>query len=215
MARNFIDDIRSSYDALAPEYARRIFDELRHKPIDRELLERFAVRVRGRGEVCDLGCGPGQVARYLHDRGIATFGLDLSPRMVEIAAGLSPDLRFQAGDMLALNLPPRSLAGIAAFYAIVNLPEAALPLAFAEMARVLLPSGLLLLSFHVGREVISVGELWGQPIDMEFRFFEPATIRAGLEAAGFLVEEIRERDPYPEVEYPSRRAYVLARRLRA
>jgi hypothetical protein len=32
-----------------------------------------------------------------------------------------------------------------------------------------------------------------------------------LQAAGFLVEEVLERDPYaPEVEYQSRRGYILA-----
>jgi 2-polyprenyl-3-methyl-5-hydroxy-6-metoxy-1,4-benzoquinol methylase len=59
-------------DRLADEYARRIFNELQHKPLDRELLDRFAARIVGRGEVCDMGCGPGQIARYLRDAG-ATF----------------------------------------------------------------------------------------------------------------------------------------------
>jgi hypothetical protein len=29
---------------------------------------------------------------------------------------------------------------------------------------------------------------------------------------GFVVEEVVEREPYPNVEYPSRRAYVFARK---
>jgi trans-aconitate methyltransferase len=62
-----INSIRESYDRLAEEYTRRIFDELRHKPLDRELLDRFTKQTHGRGEVCDMGCGPGQVARYLRD----------------------------------------------------------------------------------------------------------------------------------------------------
>jgi hypothetical protein len=58
--------IRKSYDQLSDEYARRLFNELQNKPLDRQLLGRFAVETAGRGKVCDLGCGPGQVARYLH-----------------------------------------------------------------------------------------------------------------------------------------------------
>jgi hypothetical protein len=50
--------IRESYDRLADEYARRIFNELQHKPLDRQLLNRFAAEMAGRGEVCDMGCGP-------------------------------------------------------------------------------------------------------------------------------------------------------------
>ena len=52
------DHIRACYDAVAREYAEKFAGELAHKPLDRELLTRFANEVRGRGEVYDLGCGP-------------------------------------------------------------------------------------------------------------------------------------------------------------
>ena len=74
--------IRQSYDRLADEYTRRISGELQHKPLDRQLLSRFAREVIGRGEACDLGCGPGHIARYLRDAGATVFGLDLSPRLL-------------------------------------------------------------------------------------------------------------------------------------
>jgi trans-aconitate methyltransferase len=64
------NEVEDSYDRVAKEYATRIFRELNHKPLDRELLDRFALRVHGIGPVCDLGCGPGHVARYLHERGV-------------------------------------------------------------------------------------------------------------------------------------------------
>ena len=56
-------DLRTSYDRLAEHYAEKFEHELAHKPFDREQLTRFADRVRGQGRVCDLGCGPGQIAR--------------------------------------------------------------------------------------------------------------------------------------------------------
>jgi hypothetical protein len=40
--------IRESYDRVADEYALRIFNELQHKPLDRELLNRFANEIAGR-----------------------------------------------------------------------------------------------------------------------------------------------------------------------
>ena len=117
--------------------------------------------------------------------------------------------------MLALELGDQELVGITAFYAIVNLPEESLPLVFGEMHRVLQPGGLLLLAFHTGDEVVWVQEMWGQPVAMEFFFFQPSVVRRHLEAAGFEVEEIIEREPYaPEVEHQSRRAYIFARRPR-
>ena len=114
--------------------------------------------------------------------------------------------------MLGLDLPQASLAGIAAFYAIVNLPPESLPTVCAEMQRVLEPGGLLLLAFHVGNDVIQEDELWGIPISMKFRFLQPAEVCRQLETAGLVVEEAIEREPYPDVEYQSRRAYIFARK---
>jgi SAM-dependent methyltransferase len=213
MNDNITRSIRQSYDQLADEYARRIFGELQHKPLDRELLNRFAADVAGRGEVCDMGCGPGHVARYLRDAGTTVFGLDLSPRMLDQARQLNPDISFREGNMMTLDLEDGTLAGIAAFYAIVNIPGESLPLVFREMARVLQPGGLLLLAFHTGDEALHEDELWGRRISMDFFLFQPSAIRHYIGAAGLAIEQIIEREPYaPEVEYQSRRAYIFARK---
>ena len=160
-----------------------------------------------------MGCGPGQVARYLRDAGARVFGLDISPGMLAQARQLNPDIVFREGNMLALDLEDGVLAGIAAFYAIVNIRRDLLPVVFRDWARVLQRDGLLLLSFHVGSEVIYPPELWGQPISMPFFFFEPSDIRHDLEDAGFATQEIIEREPYgSDVEYQSRRAYIFARK---
>jgi ubiquinone/menaquinone biosynthesis C-methylase UbiE len=213
----FMDDettrsIRESYDRLAEEYTRRIADELQHKALDRELLDRFARQTKGRGDVCDMGCGPGHIARHLRDAGASVFGLDLSPGMLEEARKLNPDISFREGNMLSLDIPEGALAGVTAFYAIVNIPRKSVPLVFCEIRRVLQSGGLLLLAFHTGNEVLHEEELWGQRISMDFLLFQPSEIGLELEKAGFNIEEIVEREPYPDVEYPSRRAYIFARK---
>jgi ubiquinone/menaquinone biosynthesis C-methylase UbiE len=213
MSESATQSIRESYDRVAEEYARRLFNELAQKPLDRELLNRFAAATIGRGEVCDMGCGPGQVARYLRDAGTTVFGLDLSPRMLEQARQLNPDICFREGNMMALDLPDGRLAGITAFYAIVNIPKESLTVVFREMERVLRPDGLLLVAFHIGNETFHEDELWDLPISMDFFFFQPSAMRNYMEAAGLAVEEIVEREPYaPDVEYQSRRAYIFARK---
>lgn len=208
-----LQDLRASYDRVAAEYARRIADELKDKPLDRQLLEQLAGRLRGRGVICDLGCGPGHVARYLHERGAEVMGLDLSEAMLAQARRLNPGLHFQAGNMLDLaEVAEGAWAGIAAFYSIIHIPEADLPTALRELKRVLQPGGLLLLAFHVGAETVHLDELWGHPVSADFIFYPPAVMVGHLEAVGFQVEDVIERAPYPDVEHPSRRAYLWARK---
>jgi ubiquinone/menaquinone biosynthesis C-methylase UbiE len=206
-------DVQASYDRVADEYVRHIYDELRHKPLDRQLLDRFADGMRGAGLVCDLGCGPGHVARYLHELGVAMSGMDFSPGMVERARELNPAIEFHRGDMRSLDVPDETWSGIAAFYAIVNLSPIDVAQAMREMWRVLRPEGLLLLSFHIGEEVSHVEDLWGCAVCLDFYFFRSVQVACNLRAAGFAIEDIVEREPYaPEVEYQSRQAYIFARK---
>lgn len=204
---------QTSYDRVAADYARTIYNELAGKPFDRAVLDRFAGQLRGRGVVCDMGCGPGQIARYLADRGLEVVGVDLSPGMLAQAAALNPDIPFRQGNMLALDEPDEVWAGIAAFYAIIHIPPADLVAALTELRRVLMPGGLLLLAFHIGDEVARPEEMMGQPVALDFWFYTPGQMSDWLAEAGYTVEEIIEREPYaPEVEHQSRRAYVLAKK---
>jgi SAM-dependent methyltransferase len=204
--------IQACYDTVAREYAERFSDELAHKPLDCQLLARFASEVREQGEVYDLGCGPGQTTAFLHGCGVRVHGLDLSAELVAEAQRRHPEIPFEQGDMLALPLADASLAGVAAFYAIVHFSPDELRQALTQMHRVLRQGGRILLAFHVGEETKHLDTFLGHTVSMDFVFFNPPVVAAELVGVGFVEVEVIERDPYPEVEYPSRRAYLLARK---
>ena len=204
---------QTSYDAVADEYVRRIYDELRHKPLDREWLDRFAATMRDVGEVCDLGCGPGHVTRHLHDQGVQICGIDLSPEMIVQARRLNPGIDFRQGDMTELSEVDETWAGITAFYSIIHIPHGRVVQTLREMRRVLKPGGRLLMAFHIGDNPIHLDEWWGHEVCLDFFYFSAEEMSQFLKCAGFEIEEIVERDPYPEVESQTRRAYILARRV--
>lgn len=212
MHQDKANNLRTSYDRVAEEYSRRIFDELTHKPLDRQLLDRFASKVEGLGPVCDLGCGPGHVARYLHQRRVNVFGIDISEGMLKQARKLNPDIKFQQGDMLKLDIEAESWGAIVAFYSIINIPREYALTALREMNRALRSGGVLLLAFHSGDETIHMQEWWGEEVSIDFNFFRPEEVEGYLKEAGFSVEEIIEREPYEDVEYPSRRVYIVGRK---
>jgi SAM-dependent methyltransferase len=200
------------YDTVAKEYAATFAGEHEKKPKDQEILHRFSREIGDRRPVWDLGCGPGQTARYLNDLGIEISGLDLSERTLEQARAIHPGIHFRKGNMLELEFGGESIAGIVAFYAIVHFTDEQVAKAFGEIFRVLQPGGIFLFTYHIGEETIHLDEFLGKAISIDFMYFTSDYISGCMKKSGFNNIEIIEREPYPEVEHESRRAYVFAKK---
>jgi len=205
-----IDEVENLYDAVAEQYAEAFLDEHEKKPMDREMLRRFAQEIGDRGPVWDLGCGPGQTTRYLRELGTKISGLDLSEKTLEQARAAHPGIHFQKGNILELEFENDSLAGVVAFYAIVHFTKEQVRRGLSEVFRVLRPGGRLLFTYHIGDKAFHVEEFLGKKVDIDFAYFTTDFISTCVEETGFETMEIIEREPYPTVEYESRRAYVFA-----
>ncbi|MBY0337946.1 MAG: methyltransferase domain-containing protein [Acetobacteraceae bacterium] len=204
--------VARDYDALAPEYARRLAGELDGKPFDRAWLSAFARRMRGAGLVGDVGCGPGHVSAFLAAEGAEVLGLDLSAGMVAEARRAYPALCFAQADLLRLGETPGRFAGLLAMYALIHFDDAVLAAALGACHAALRPGGDMLAAVHLGEGTLHPPEMWGIPVTLGFRLFAEGELEARLTAAGFAVRESVVRAPYPGVEYPSRRLYLRARR---
>jgi SAM-dependent methyltransferase len=207
-----LDGTRKGYDAVSRAYAERFGNELAGKPMDREVLDGFAGRLAQSARIVDVGCGPGQIAAYLSDRGADVVGMDLSCGMVTVAREIHPGLDFLAGDMRALPFADRSLAAISAMYCIIHIQRDEIVAVLAELRRVLGSGGLLLMSFHIGKRVERLTEFLGHSVSIDFVFYERDEMERYLRSTGFEIEESRERGPLPDVEAQTRRAYLLAKR---
>jgi SAM-dependent methyltransferase len=201
--------IRAAYDIACEAYVRKFINELDHKPLDRELLKRFSSVVGSGRPILDIGCGPGHTTAYLTSLGLIATGVDLSAKMIEKASQSFPHLRFVVGDFFALPTESSSVAGILAFYCFVHLTPDQLLRALSEMFRVLTGGGVLLLSFHVGAEVVRAENFLDTNAVLDFMFFEPEHVRATLTTVGFTAIDVQTRKPY-DIEYPSKRCYVFA-----
>ena len=91
--------------------------------------------------------------------------------------------------------------------------------AYAEFARVLRTGGHALIAFHISDPEVAMGaaktltDWWGHEVDLTFRYLDPDAEAAALDTAGLHTVARLDRDPIPGTEHPSRRCYLLVRRL--
>ena len=109
-------------------------------------LVRLAGSLDG-ARLLDLATGTGDIAFLAAGHGAHVIGLDVTPRMVELAAARRRDVSaappaFLVGDMLALPFPDGSFDAVTTGYGLRNVPD--LAAAIDEIIRVLKPGGRIL-----------------------------------------------------------------------
>jgi SAM-dependent methyltransferase len=207
--------VRAGYDAIAVEYADHFRDEF-GGPVPRAFVSGFAELIladAGPGAaVVDVGSGPGYQTALLHELGLQPTGIDLSPRMVEVARERHPHLRFEVGSMLALDRPDASLPGLSAMYSIIHVPDELLPTAFGEFARVLAPGGHALLIFQTDSETLHFDEAFGKPVDLDYLRHPVDRVVDLLTSVGLDVHTRMRREADDTMTAPH--AFLLARKTR-
>lgn len=208
----YLRSTRESYDLVAAHVADAWRDELDGKPHDRAMLSAFAdvIRDAGGGLVTEVGCGAGRITGWLARAGLDVEGSDLSPGMLAEARRDYPGLRFTEADMLELDLPAESRAGIVAWYSIIHLPRERVPDAFEAFRRILRPGGYVQLAFQVGDDDGHRTEGFGHRLDLHFRRHQPEVVTKQLAAAGLPVQGCLVREPVREEKVPQ--AFILARK---
>ncbi|MFF5372080.1 class I SAM-dependent methyltransferase [Streptomyces sp. NPDC013187] len=186
---SYVTAVRESYDTVAADYARRVPEPAELDPVSRTMLAAFAELTARLGPVADLGCGPGKVTAHLAALGVPVFGVDVSPKMIELAREAYPELRFTVGSMTALDIADGELGGILAYYSTHHTPPQWLPTVFAEFHRTLAPGGRLMLAGHVGDgEHLRPTRAYGDhPVSYESHLLPPEHIAELLARAGLVV----------------------------
>jgi len=163
------------FDRAADQYdqTRGISDEAMGRTIS--LL---AAELRDRGRVLEVGVGTGLLALRLHEAGIPVSGLDLSaPMLAKLVqkAGGSPPFPLVRGDATTMPFADRAFGAVYLRWVLHLIPD--WRAALAEIARVVRPGGVLVVSLgafdEVGRAVRArfseitglstdpVGLMWG------------------------------------------------------
>jgi len=202
---------RDSYDQVAEQYHDHVLEVFPTERVDRAMIGLFAELVAGQdpSQVADIGCGPGHISDFLARRGLSVRGVDLSPAMIDLARRARPDLRFDRGSLLELDIPDGTLGGVLAHYSIIHTPPDRLPAAFAEFSRVLAPGGYLLVSFQTGDDSLHGWREFDHKVALAYRWSLQG-MAAFLAPAG-LIEVARLRgEPGPTNRFHE--GHLLARK---
>lgn len=134
-------------------------DPLRDRVIDRiqQRLMRLAFRqiaketgLKGKA-VLDFGCGSGRWVELLQSKGLRYSGVDISGKMVAMAAGRYPDLDFRKLENLSIPYPDNHFDLLMSIAVIHHNDYGDQQRLLDEILRVLKPGGYLLLFEGLGR----------------------------------------------------------------
>jgi trans-aconitate methyltransferase len=159
-------------------------------------LDLFSSLVVREGCVLDAGCGPGWVTAYLRDRGLNISGIDLSPRLIEIARTNHPEISFEVGSITELPVSNRSLAGITCWWVLHHVPDTSLSTVLAQFFEKLKPGGYLLVGGHLGASTHTKTDGYGGlPMNVHMVKRSLDTFTQLLEVHGFVIDLQATLDP--------------------
>ncbi len=170
------------YESLADRWvaARSAGDKIQVDWIDRQRLG---------GRLLDIGCGPGW---HLTGRRPPTIALDVSNAMLAMVADNAPAARPVRSLAESLPFATGSIAGALANRVYVHLPAGEVPLALAELHRVLAPDGLAFVTLfgdESGDEFRGTGPFAGRL----FSGWTEPRLRDMCWGAGFEMAQLRRR----------------------
>lgn len=201
--------VLASYEALADEYAERAPEKPYNADLERPATGNLLPDVAGL-DVLDAGCGPGITTRDLVERGARVVGADVSPRMLDHARErVGVDAAFVRLDLGSdLPFPNDSfdlVHGSLSFTYVRDWNDL-----FAELARVLRPGGIVVLStqhpfddatrldpddYFETEEVAETWRGFGEPVEVRFYRRPLGAVIGPILSAGFALERLLEAKP--------------------
>jgi cyclopropane fatty-acyl-phospholipid synthase-like methyltransferase len=115
------------------------------------------------GNVLDLGCGSGELARYFVEQDYGVTGVDAVEEMLELCRGRFPAMTWLRADMRAIELDER-FDVVIAWDSFFHLPPADQRAMFARFRRHTAPGGVLMFTSGTteGEEV--GGDMFGDQL---------------------------------------------------
>lgn len=180
--------MRKSYSARAAEYIAALGSTDDMDPVDISLITEWGRNISG--PILDAGSGPGHWTDFLRRLGCDVRGLDMVPDFIASARQRFPHSTFDSGNFLDMPFESSRFNGILAWYSLIHMQPDTRELALHELARVLKPTGTLLIGGFLGPQDTP----FNHAITEAFYWSEKGLTR-DLESTGFHVISTHTRFP--------------------
>jgi SAM-dependent methyltransferase len=131
--------------------------------LDDAMMER--IRDHGFARALDVGCGEGRFCRMMQGCGVQTVGIDPTQELLDKAGSHDPQGDYRIGRAETLDFPDGSFDLVVSYLTFIDIPD--IGRAIAEMARVLRPSGRLLIANLTSFSTAGQPAGWTQRVDGE------------------------------------------------
>lgn len=156
------------------------FYDLDYEPFQDDVALYLGFAERTGGPLLELGCGTGRLALPLAEAGFEVTGVDMSPRMLDVArakveaAGLGDRITLLEADMRDVQLPQQYRLAFIAINSFMHLTTTEDQMAALQTwRRLLLPGGLLVIDVD-NPDPRHLLEADGR-LDLQGRWFDPET----------------------------------------
>lgn len=169
--------------------------------------------LKPRARVLEIGCGPGNITRYLLAKrpDYEILGIDVAPNMIERAQTNNPEARFRVMDARAINQLDEQYDLVVSGFCLPYLSAEAATTLIADAGRLLNPGGLFYLSFVEG-DAAQSGYKTGPGGRVYFHYHLLQEVLDALQAAGF-GDSLTLKVPYPGKEAePEEHTILIARK---
>jgi trans-aconitate methyltransferase len=153
--------------------------------------------------VLELGCGPGNVVKYLKAKrpDLHILGIDLAPEMIKEAERQNPGSTFRLMDVRNADQLNRNFDAVIAAFCLPYISYSDADALFRKFSNLIVDKGLLYLSFMEGtaeRSGFEKTSFTGSD-EMYINYYERAYIEHKLEEQHFNIESFYAKD-YPETD---------------
>jgi 2-polyprenyl-3-methyl-5-hydroxy-6-metoxy-1,4-benzoquinol methylase len=193
---------KEAYDRVAEEY----WANAVKKQYMIEYINNFSKRLGNKGNVLDLGCGPGNDSYFLSKNGLDVVGVDFSEEMIKVAKKRVTEAEFYLKNVLEISFEENSFDGIWCVGLLHHIKKKDMPILLKQVISCLKQEGIFFISTKSGdgEGIVEQEQIGTDFFSKKFlAYWRAEDFKSALELAGFKVLELEikkaeRKDALPE-----------------